>query len=1049
MAGSKSIRGTVRTTRVAVAMRIRSRSLLASLLLSGLCPFALAQTAELSGTVTDSSQAGIADATITSTNQNTRAERTTKSNRVGYYSLSFLPPGNYSLRVQAAGFKTVERSGITLTVAARGRLDFVLQVAGTNEVITVRGDALGMQGESPAVGTTIDAQFVANLPMNGRTFQSLIALAPGVILTPGDGQFSVNGQRDDGNYITVDGVSANVGISAFRALGQTAGGAVPGFNVLGATNNIVSVDAMQEFRIQTSTYSAELGRSPGGQVQIVTRSGTKQFHGKLFDYFRNDALDANNWFANAQGLPKSPLRQNDFGGVFGGPLIRDKTFFFLSYEGLRLRQPQFAQINVPSLSARTQAPAPVAELLKAFPLPNGPENPLTMIARFSANYSNPISLDSGSIRFDQAVTNKLTLFGRFSDAHSGSEARVESLTHVISNQVNTRSLTLGATLAAKPALTNEFRANYTRNESSHFNKLDNFGGAIPPPDSLLFPAPFASPRSSRFIFFDFFDGLRFVSGQSSDHVQRQLNIVDGLSILQGSHGLKFGVDYRYLTPIFGPQDYGQQIGFQTLLDAVDEHTPIVLIFVFDKMTLSFHNLGLYVQDTWRATARVSLSYGLRWEFNLPPSAKDSQTLYTLRGFSDLRTARVAPAGTPLYRATYANFAPRFGVAYRVSQLPGRESIIRGGFGVFYDLGTGTIGESTLSFPHFRQKLVTGVPFPIGGAGAPPPLPNLDPPYTRQSFVVFDPDVRLPRTYQWNLAWQQSVGTRQTIFASYIGAAGRQLLRRVAMAGSSPNFPNSRIDLTSNTATSDYQAFQLQFQRQLSGGLQALASYCWSHSIDIASNDFDDLVPSRDVPPEQNRGSSDFDVRHSFKAALTYEVPGLHEGIVGAIFRHWSVESIFMARTATPVDVTVNRSLGLDSVTARPDFVPGVPSYLPDSTVAGGRRINPSAFIIPIEERQGTLGRNVLRGFPLSQLDVSAGRTLYVTKTMNFQLRADSFNVLNHPNFADPSGSLSNGSLFGVSTAMANTPFSGITNGLIPLFRIGGPRSFQLSLKFNF
>jgi TonB dependent receptor len=819
--------------------------------------------------------------------------------------------------------------------------------------------------------------------------------------------------------------------------------------VLGATNNLVSVDAMQEFRIQTSTYSAEFGRTPGGQVQIVTRSGTDQFHGAMFDYFRNEALDANDWFANAQGLPRSRLRQNDFGSVFGGPLIRDKTFFFLSYEGLRLQQPQFARINVPSLSARTQAPAPVAQLLKAFPVPNGPEDPLTMIAQFSTSYSNPISVDSASIRLDQAVSNKLTLFGRFSEAQSSGETRADSLTHVISNEVNTRSMTLGATLTANPALANEFRANYTKNESSHFNKLDNFGGAIPPPESLLFPAPFASPRSSRFIFSESADGLRLVSGRSSDHVQRQLNLVDGLSVLNGSHDLKFGIDYRYLTPIFGPQDYGQEIGFQTLLDAVAGQTPIVPIFVFDKLTLSFHNLGLYVQDTWRPITKLTLSYGLRWESNPPPSTRGSQSLYTLLGFSDLSTARIAPAGTPLYQATYANFAPRFGVAYQVSQHPGRENIVRGGFGVFYDLGTGTIGESTLSFPHFRQKRVTGVPFPIGGAGAPPPLPSLNPPYTGQSFVVFDPDAHLPRTYQWNLAWQQSVGTRQTITASYVGAAGRQLLRRVAMAGSSPNFTDGRIDLTSNTATSDYQAFQLQFQRQLSRGLQALVSYSWSHSIDLASNDFEDLIPSRDVPPERDRGSSDFDARHSFEAALTYEIPGLHPGMVGAIFRNWSVESIFMARTATPVDVTVNRSFGLDSVAARPDLVPGAPLYLRDATVAGGRRINPSAFVVPIEERQGTLGRNALRGFPLSQLDISVGRTFYVTKTVNFQFRADSFNALNHPNFANPSGSLSSGSLFGVSTVMANIPFNGVTNGLTPLFRVGGPRSNQLSIRFSF
>src|ERR1700730_11366052 len=413
-----------------------------SMLFSCLCVFAQAQTAELSGIVKDSSLAALPDATITATNQNTGVVRTTHSNHLGYYNISFLPPGSYSIRSQATGFQTIERSGTTLNVAERGRLDFVLPVATRKDVVTIQGDALDINRESAAVGTTVDQQFVAGLPLKGRTFQSLIALTPGVVLTRGDGQFSVNGQRDDGNYFTVDGISANVGLSAFRSLQETAAGTVPGFSAVGTTSNLVSVDAMQEFTLQTSSYSAEFGRTPGVQVQILTRSGTDQFHGALFDYFRNDALDANDWFANAQGLPRAPLRQNDFGGIFGGPLRRAKTFFFVSYEGLRLRQPQFAQINVPSLSARSQALGPIAELLKAFPIPNGAVNPLAMTAQFSATYSNPVSLNSGSIRFDQVISGKLTSFGRLSAAKSSVQTRVDSLTHVISNEVNTTAMTL-------------------------------------------------------------------------------------------------------------------------------------------------------------------------------------------------------------------------------------------------------------------------------------------------------------------------------------------------------------------------------------------------------------------------------------------------------------------------------------------------------------------------------------------------------------------------------------------------------------------------------
>lgn len=974
----------------------------------------------------------------------------TRSNRLGYYSLTSLRPGGYSIRVQAVGFKVDERAGVILNVASISQLDFILQVAGSSETVIVRGDSLGIHAESPAVRTTIDQHFVANLPLNGRTFQSLIALAPGVVFTRGDGQFSVNGQRDDGNYFTVDGISANVGLSAFRSLQETAAGTVPGFSAVGTTSNLVSVDAMQEFTLQTSSYSAEFGRTPGGQVQILTRSGTDQFHGALFDYFRNDALDADDWFANAQGLPRAPLRQNDFGGIFGGPLRRAKTFFFVSYEGLRLRQPQFAQINVPSLSARSQASAPIAELLKAFPIPNGPVNPLAMIAQFSATYSNPVSLNSGSIRMDQAISGKLTLFGRLSAAKSSVQTRVDSLTHVISSEVNTSAITLGATLAWSPALTNELRANFTWNGSSHFNKLDSFGGATPPPESLLFPAPFSSSRSSRFIFQDLADGLRLVSGRSSDHEQRQFNLTDGVSVLSGSHSLKFGVDYRHLAPIFGPQDYGQQITFRTLVDAVAGQTPTVPIFAFDKIAFLFHNLSLYSQDTWRPTRRLTLTYGLRWEFNPPPSAKSGQSLYTLAGFDDLAAAHVAPAGTALYATTYANFAPRFGAAYQVLQRPGLETVVKGGFGTFYDLGTGVIAEAAESFPHFRQRTVTGVAFPLGDAAAPPSYPSLDPPYNGQSFLVFDPKISLPRTYEWNLTAQQSLGEAQNISISYVGAAGRKLLRRVSMTGSSPNFTNgSVIDLTTNTATSDYDALQVQFERHLSQGLQILTTYCWSHSIDIASSDVASQVPSKYFSSELNRGPSDFDIRHSVKAALTYEVRRLRQNVVSAILSRWLFESIFTARTAAPVDVTVDRLFGLDSVAARPDLVPGASLYIRDVTVPGGRRINPSAFVVPIEERQGSLGRNIFRGFPLSQLDLSVGRTFHVKDAMNVQVRADSFNVLNHPNFADPSGDLSSASLFGVSTQMANTAFNGVTNGLSPLFRVGGPRSLQLSLRFNF
>ena len=258
-------------------------------------------------------------------------------------------------------------------------------------MVTVEGGAPLIDTQDATVSTVVDRQFAENLPLNGRSFQSLIQLTPGVVLTPSnsydDGQFSVNGQRGTSNYWTVDGVSANfgVGVSSVGTAGNSLGGSIGSFSVQGGTNSLVSVDAMQEFRIQTSTYAPEFGRTPGAQISIVTRSGTNQFHGTAFDYFRNTVLDANDWFADKAGLAKAQEQQNDFGGTFSGPIVNGKTFFFFSYEGLRLKLPQTALTTVPDLAARQAAIPALQPYLNAFPLPNGTDNPATGIAQFNAS----------------------------------------------------------------------------------------------------------------------------------------------------------------------------------------------------------------------------------------------------------------------------------------------------------------------------------------------------------------------------------------------------------------------------------------------------------------------------------------------------------------------------------------------------------------------------------------------------------------------------------------------------------------------------------------
>jgi len=894
------------------------------------------------------------------------------------------------------------------------------------------------------VGTEVDPQLVRDLPLNGRTFQSLISLAPGVV-RPGTlnqagvqtGSF-INGQRN--NYFTVDGVSANLG---------GAGGTGFPATVLGTTHNLVSIDDMQEFKLQTSTYSAAYGRATGGQLEIVTRSGSNQYHGSVFDYFRNEALDANDWFSNFYGFPRPAHRQNDFGGNFGGPILKNRTFFFFSYEGLRLLLPQPFETSVPSVGARQAATGAVQQLLNAFPLPNGPEDPATMSALLRGNISSLTSSDNISLRIDHAVGQKLNVFGRYSEAPS--EASGSGFGTRGRSFASFRSATFGATLLLSPRAASDLRLHYSRADGGGSSAPDKTGGAVPPPDSLLFPAPFASLDRSLFQLNGV--GPPFHVGRGSDNLQRQGNLVSNTSILRGAHEVRLGVDYRYLAPHVGPPDYRQRIAFAGIPDALTGVAKRVDIQSFDSVSLAFHDLSLYGQDNWKVSARFTLTYGLRWELNPPPHAKGAQQLATLTGFPDLANIQLAPLGTPVYKTTYANFAPRIGAAYQFFRHPGKEMVIRGGFGIFYDLGIGNIGEAATSFPHSRGKTTFGVPYPLTSQDAAPPPPlSLDPPYNSAKFTVFGPDYELPRSYQWNLTLDQRLGTNQIISASYVGEAGRRLLRQSSLFDPNPRFSgNSQINITTNASSSDYHALQVQFQRRMARGLAALLSYTWSHSIDDTSSDagFDNLTN-----PHIDRGSSDFDARHAFNVALSYDIPGSDGNrALRAITSHWSVDSIFTARTALPINVLVDLGETLDSdlLQVRPDRVPDVPLYIRDSTVPGGRRVNAAAFSIQPELRQGNLERNLVRGFPLTQLDFDVRRQFGITERINLQWRADFFNLLNHPNYGLMDGLFGSfgppfqpNSNFGIAF-FSVAQFSDVD----PLYSVGGPRSIQLSLRLRF
>jgi len=1021
---------------------------------------AQSSTATLSGTVEDQTGAIVAGANIALVNVAQGSQRLATSNNEGRFVFPALPPGQYSVTATREGFAPVEVKNVALNVNDQVALRITLAVGEISQSVEVLEGA-SLINESSEVATVVDRQFVANLPLNGRSFQSLLTLTPGVVQTRVSsndlGQFSVNGQRADANYFTVDGVSANTAMSGTSNQGQTLGGTLPGLTVFGGTNNLVSVDALEEFKVLTSSYAAEFGRSPGAQVSIVTRSGTNDFHGAFFDYVRNDVFDANDWFTNRNRLAKPPLRQNDFGGVFHGPILlprfgeggrqpwyngRNRSFFFFSYEGLRLRQPQvISNAEVPSLSLRQTALARIRPYLNAFPVPNGTDLG-NGLAQFSAGYSSPATLNATSIRVDQTLSAKIALFARYNYAPSETTSRAQTqLSSPRTVAFRTRTFTIGATYLPTTGANNDLRVNYSENKSGAFQRLDEFRGAVPVPDSALFPS-FASPVDSQVAFSLFFGGrpeLRV--GSSTASIQRQWNVVDTLSMLMGQHQFKFGLDYRRLSPTFSLSRYFQQAAFSNANAVRNASASSLGLLANSDAEPRFVNFSAFAQDTWRASQRLTLTYGLRWEVNPPPHGAGGNDAYTALGIDNPATITPAPQGTPLYNTRYLNLAPRFGIAYMLSRETGRETVLRAGAGVFYDMGT---GQSTLGFtlPPFSTGFLapapTNVPYPLTEAAAQPPaFPS--PPF---AFVAaFDPDLKLPRTYQWNVAVERSLGTAQTVTASYVAALGRQLisLRRLV----SPNPTLASVQIVRNEATSDYHALQLQFQRRLSHGLQALASYTWSHSLDDASSDFGFGL---------DHASSDFDLRHSFSAATTYDIPAPRSPFARAILGNWSLDTIVRIQSATPVDLIARSFFNLfgETVNVRPDLISGQPVYIEDAKAPGGKLFNRAAFAIPPAGRQGTLGRNVLRGFPLNQTDFSVRRRFAVSERLSLLFRADVFNLFNHPNFADPINSLSSGS-FGQSTQTFGKGLGSGTfgAGLSPLYQIGGARSIQFSFKAQF
>ncbi len=1019
----------------------------------------------MNGRVLDPSNKVISGADILVISDATGLKYSGKTNDDGIYVVPNLPPGAYRVQVSKVGFKTLIKPDIVLNIQDALSINFTLPVGAVFEVVTVEGGASMINTTDASVSTVVDQTYVKNMPLNGRSFQDLILLTPGIVTqTPQGGvigDFSVNGQRTQSNYYTLDGVSANVGSASGQDqtnFGPGISGSAPAATALGTTQALVSLDDLQEFRVKSSTYSAEYGRNPGGQFAFETKSGTNQWHGTAYDYLRNGVFDAQDWFNNYFGVKAPALRQNDFGGTLGGPVRipglyngGDKTFFFVSYEGLRLVSPQAASINyVPDSALRVSAPAVVREALNAYPLPTGPDVG-DGIAEFIGSWSNPAALNSTSVRFDHAVSDKLRLFFRFSNTTSTTAARgTDSVSEapVVRRVVDytTRTYTAGATSVVTSHLSNQLRLNYSSNETTNTQVLDAFGGSTP---VNLGDLSGGGPKS--WIVFDLgYDGYFINLTQARQGgAQRQWNLVDTVGLSFGRHQLKFGADYRRLAPsaiISSPF-----LAYLFLSEsAVTTNSPLDVEQAFGSAYPLYKNFSAFAQDEWKVSQRLSLALGLRWEINPAPGVTQGLMPFTVQGSGPNNWA-LAPQGTPPWRTTWYNLAPRLGAVYAVCNTRGRETVVRSGGGVFFDTGQ-QLGSVGFNGPGFSSLAIVSDPFPVNAATQVPPIVNPPVAPYNASPYGFAPHLQLPYTLQWNASIEQALGNSQALTVSYVGSHAARLLEVNLVA--SPTNPNSgQFNFITNGLTSDYDALQIQFQRRLSRGFTALASYTWSHCIDYESGQFHFGY---------QRGNCDFDVRHNLSAAFSYDLPSVGSNhFVNAVVQHWGLDGRFTARTSFPVSFFGNYLLqpngqfyygGLNVVPDQPVYLyganctfvlQGIGDLRPGQGCPGGRAINPNAFTAA-PSGPGDAPRNFARGFGAWQMNVAVRREFPIRDRLKLQFRAEAFNVFNTPNFGTINGQFGQ-STFGQATAtLANSLF-----GLNPLYQTGGPRSMQFALKLLF
>jgi len=1102
------------------------------------------------GTVSDTSGAVITGATVRVKNAATGLERTAESSTDGNYAIPELPIGTYTVTVTHPGFQTAAITNVVVDVATERRVDVALKPGQVSDTVEVTGEAIAqIDTTTDVLGGTLDAKTIANIPVNGRDYTKLIYLNPGVAGSPDQisdspgsfGTFSMNGSRGRSNNYLLDGTDMNDGYRNDPAINEA--------GVFGDPATILPIDAVAELRV-LSNYEAEYGRNSGAVVNIVTKSGTNQFHGSGLEYYRSGALGARNYF-NIDSQPKNPFTNNQFGGSLGGPIVKDKAFFFVNYEGQRESGAQAGLSCVPDAAAIAAAKAqaasngiplsqPMLNLLAMNPWPTPnipgvasdttgcPDGPnLATSTRFSNNVDSVIAKADYNPNTDNNIT------GRYYYGNSNQSFPFAQLAGGLLPGYNTTTPTtvqlvsLSWVKVVNSAQVNEARVGWNRFVEGFFPEDQSFNPASIGLDTGVSSYNYGLPKIS----VGGFSPLGATASVPRQRVDTNWHFIDNYSWQIGRHDFKFGYEFRRTTiNIIQNSNFRGKLSF----NGDDENDPLTAFLEGvpsggsqasgnTQRHTAQNSQGLYVQDSFRWTRRLTVNYGLRWDYFGVPS-EENNLFYQLTPANGGTLVQVGGQGGPssLYDKDYNNFGPRVSVAY--DMFGDGKTVLRAGYGVFFDAFSQDIflGHIPYNCTFCPGPAFTGVGIaPIGFAGlSGNPITTDSPVYGDASplgsYFGVNPNIRTPYVQNWNFNIQHQITDKVVLQLGYVGSKGTKLFRFVDInqptqaqitafdlsqcatwGQTAPNcyiagfdgpdgvnynvprtnYPNFfYVNQEVSEASSIYNALQASLQMNAWHGLSLQANYAWSHAIDNAS-DLEDFIPNAAQPNNSwatnlERGNSSFDIRQRFTLNFSYQLPKF-EGEYSRLKNGWGVDGVVSVQTGQPFTLNYNFEgdySGSGEGFDRPDVIGPIrygsapanfldlTSFAVPCTFGNTTAITPSgdSNCLAGSRHFGNLGRNQLKGPSFKEFNCSVFKLTQLTEHVQLQLRAEFFNLFNHPNFANPvlpnfiadpgaNGIDSTGHGIG-SYGLTATGDVGIGN---PFLGGGGPRGVQFAAKITF